>query len=191
MKMLKVFLLVFLGVLLVFVTIGLSLDPVYKISRSRLIDANKETVWYHLKDFKNWPKWSPWIQADSTMKVSFSEQSQGVGATMFWVSEHSGEGSQVITSYVEEQSLDTELSFGKKGKATSRWQVESKGNNQDQTLVTWSFSGDMGNDIIGRYMGLLMDRFMGAFFEKGLENLEKAAQLNSNKVEVNEVTDDL
>ncbi len=175
MKMWKIFLAVLISVILIFVIVGFSLDSKFTVSRSRLIPLSQKQIWRSVEDLRQWPEWSPWMEADSTMKYTFSDPSSGVGATMSWVSETSGEGSQILTYVEEGRRFETELHFGKKNKAHSQWLLEAKGDQGEKTLVTWSFGGEMGYDLIGRYMALLMDRFMGPFFEKGLENLEKAA----------------
>ena len=42
----------------------------------------------------------------------------------------------------------------------------------DGTRVTWGLEADMGNAPVGRYMGLIMDRWVGGDFEAGLARLK-------------------
>ena len=38
--------------------------------------------------------------------------------------------------------------------------------------MTWGLEADMGNAPVGRYMGLMMDRWVGGDFEAGLARLK-------------------
>lgn len=40
---------------------------------------------------------------------------------------------------------------------------------------TWDFHTDWGFNIPGRYMGLMMDKWVGPMYEKGLGNLKQLA----------------
>src|SRR5690606_16939708 len=42
--------------------------------------------------------------------------------------------------------------------------------------VTWSMQADMGNNPIGRWMGLMMDSIVGADYETGLASLKKLVE---------------
>lgn len=42
--------------------------------------------------------------------------------------------------------------------------------------MTWGFSGDFGYNLMGRYIGLMMDWFAGPDFEKGLAKLKTTAE---------------
>jgi hypothetical protein len=42
--------------------------------------------------------------------------------------------------------------------------------------VTWTFQGDAGKNPIGRYMGLMIESFLGPQYERGLANIKKIAE---------------
>lgn len=44
------------------------------------------------------------------------------------------------------------------------------------TRVTWGLDAEMGNSPVGRWMDLMMDRWVGADSEQGLENLKSLAE---------------
>jgi hypothetical protein len=41
-----------------------------------------------------------------------------------------------------------------------------------KTTITWDLDTDMGNKPIGRYMGLMMDKWVSGDYDKGLSNLK-------------------
>jgi hypothetical protein len=44
-----------------------------------------------------------------------------------------------------------------------------------RTRLTWSFDADFDN-MLGRYMGLMMDRWVGSDYVRGLERLKALAE---------------
>ena len=170
MKIIKLVAIVFAIVIGIFVVVGFALPEAYSVSRSKMMEHSSKDLFNTVQNFETWSKWSPWILTDSTMKVSFGKKTSGKGAVMNWESAETGVGSQEIVSVEEAKRIEMLLIFGEKGKSKSDWKFDQT---PDGTMVTWSFGGNMGNDIIGRYVMLMMDQFMGTFFEKGLENLDQ------------------
>jgi ribosome-associated toxin RatA of RatAB toxin-antitoxin module len=170
MKIIKLVGIVFSIVVGIFVLVGFALPESYSVSRSKMMSHSPKEIYNTVQNFKTWSKWSPWILTDSTMKVSFGKVSAGKGAVMNWESAETGLGSQEIISVEANKRIEMRLVFGEKGESKSDWKFDQT---PEGTMVTWSFGGNMGNDIIGRYVMLMMDQFMGTFFEKGLENLDQ------------------
>ena len=165
----KKILIVITFIITVFVIIGFSLPSSYEIVRIKMIKAKASDAYELVQDFKTWPEWSPWILSDSSMTTSYGDITEGVGAKMFWKSEQTGSGNQEIISVKLNRLVETRLVYGEKGSAVSSWEFIQQ---EDSVKVVWTFGNDLGNDIIGRYVMLAVDRFMGPFFEKGLENVE-------------------
>jgi hypothetical protein len=57
--------------------------------------------------------------------------------------------------------------------AEAWWLLSPEG---DGTRVTWGLDSDMGNNPIGRWMGLMLDGFVGADYERGLEQLRQTVE---------------
>lgn len=95
----------------------------------------------------------------------------GVGNTLNWTSEHPqvGTGSQEIVESVPEQTVKTALDFGPMGSASASFDLTPEG---DQTQVTWGFESDLGMNPMSRWMGLMMDKWVGGDYERGLTNLK-------------------
>jgi effector-binding domain-containing protein len=69
--------------------------------------------------------------------------------------------------------VQTHLDFGKQGTAEAYFELEAA---DGGTEITWSLDTEFGWDLVGRYFGLMMDRMIGAEYEKGLANLKQLAE---------------
>ena len=94
---------------------------------------------------------------------------------MHWSSDHPevGSGQQAIVAVTPDRSVQTCLDFGAQGVAHATFEFEPK---SDGCRVTWGFEADFGYDLVGRYFGLMFDRWIGADYEKGLANLKALAE---------------
>ncbi len=95
----------------------------------------------------------------------------GVGNKLTWASEHPqvGNGTQEITASVENERVETALDFGSMGTADAFFSLKANG---DVTDVTWGFTTDMGSNPVSRWMGLMMDKWVGGDYETGLNRLK-------------------
>jgi uncharacterized protein YndB with AHSA1/START domain len=139
------------------------------VTREIVIAAPPEKIFPHLNSLQRAAEWSPWAGLDPTMQATWAGPEQGVGNRMEWSGSDIGAGSQEIIASVPNRRVETALDFGGMGIATA-WQVlrpEDAG-----TRVTWGLLVDMGNTPHGRYMGLMMDRWVGADYDAGLARLK-------------------
>ncbi|MGV6829126.1 MAG: SRPBCC family protein, partial [Flavobacteriales bacterium] len=51
----------------------------YDVKRTHFIKAPANLVFEELIDFKNWKKWGPWYETDSSIEASYPELTKGVG----------------------------------------------------------------------------------------------------------------
>lgn len=152
--------------------IGLLLPAKVHIERSLVINASQKSVFEQVNVLKNWEKWSPWLQMDTTIQHSYSGPPSGIGATYNWKSndKNIGNGSISIIYSTPPASLLVNLDYGDKGKSTGKFLFEKV--NQG-TKVTWSLESDLGLNPVSRWFGLLMDRIAGPDLENGLLNLDE------------------
>ncbi len=115
--------------------------------------------------------WSPWLHRDPETKLTYSGPESGVGNILNWSSDDPqvGTGSQEIVASVENQSVQTALDFGPMGTASAAFVLQPDG---DQTQVTWGFKSELGMNPMSRWMGVMMDRWLGPDYERGLMNLK-------------------
>jgi len=160
------------ALLAVFVVAGAYMLPrEVTVARSLEIKAGSEDVFPHINSLKAGAKWSPWLAIDPEVQTTFSGPDAGVGAKLAWASDHPnvGSGTQEITHSVAGERVETALDFGDMGTAKAMFVLAGA---DEGTTITWTLVSDMGNNPVGRWMGLMMDGWVGADFEKGLGNLK-------------------
>lgn len=141
------------------------------VERHQDIAAPPEAVWPHLIDLRAFHEWSPWTGRDPEMTVDYTGPDRGVGQVMSWKSEKRGVGNGRMELIEAEDGARTRaaLDFGDLGTAESWFMLTPRGTG---TQVTWGLNADMGANPLGRWMGLMMDRWVGADYEAGLANLK-------------------
>jgi hypothetical protein len=175
MRILKRLLYVVVGLLVLLLVVGLFLPTTAHVERSINTVASPDTVYEIVSGFKRFNEWSPWYDLDPQAKYTYSGPETGVGAKLAWASEQSGvgSGSQEIVAVEPGRSVTTKLDFGPQGQATSKLDIEPEGSG---SRVTWSFDTSFEGDFLGRYFGLLFDKWIGADYEKGLARLKELAE---------------
>jgi effector-binding domain-containing protein len=164
----------FLLILVILILLaGLFLPRNGHIESEVTIKASPKIVFDQVNTLKNWENWSPWLDADSSMKISYAGPDSGKGATYSWTSEHSGDGKLIITSSEPEKKIEALIDFGVQGKATTTWTFDSaeiKG-----THLTWAFdNSDMG--YFERYFMILFRKNMLTTFNRGLHRIKNISE---------------
>ncbi len=175
MKVVKTLLKLLLILVVVTGVVGLFLPSSAHVDRSVLIQAPQATVFVLINGFGNFNRWSPWYDRDPNTEFTYEGPEYGVGAKMRWSSERRdvGSGSQEIVASEPYELVRTHLDFGKQGTAQAYFELEKV---DGGTEITWSFDTEFGRDLVGRYLGLMLDRMVGADYEAGLVNLKNLAE---------------
>lgn len=157
--------------LVVLLVVGAYLLPrVVHVERTVVINASAEEIFPLVNDYARFNDWSPWAHRDPDAIYEFSDVTSGVGAEMRWSGNAQvGTGRQEITLSEPYSRIETWLDFGAQGTAEAFFTFEPV---DGGTEVTWGFDSDMGMNPIGRYMGLMMDTWVGGDYETGLNNLK-------------------
>lgn len=160
---------------LAFIAIGMVLPREVTVARSITIDAPADQVWPHVSNLRAAEAWSPWLGRDPETKITYSEPPEGVGATMEWASDDPmvGAGKMQITEARPNAHVTATLDFGDMGLATATYDLAEQ---SGKTTVTWGLVSDMGAGPVGRWMGLMMDRWVGGDYERGLNNLKSLVE---------------
>jgi len=142
-----------------------------EVSRSIGISAPPEKVYSYVNSMQQFNRWSPWFGLDPDAEVIYSGPDTGEGAAMAWSSENPsvGKGKQEIVKAIDNQLIETKLEFDGQGDALARWVLEP---DSGGTKISWEFSTQWGYNPIGRYMGLMMDKWVGGAYEDGLNKLK-------------------
>jgi uncharacterized protein YndB with AHSA1/START domain len=144
------------------------------VQRQVLIQAPPAKVFALISSYKRFPEWSPWADIDPELRYTYTGPDSGVGQQMAWASNNPnvGSGTQTITEFVADSHLGVDLDLGAMGKAKAFWDLKPVA---EGTLATWGFNMGL-NSVLDRWTGLLMDRFVGPDYEKGLNRVKALAE---------------
>ena len=169
----KTFLKIFGALILLLAIAGLFLDNRINVTRQVEINASAAQIHQLVSNLNEWPKWSPWIVLDPTIKTTMGDIQSGVGASQSWTGE-SGSGKLTFTESSLEKGIVYDLHFeGDSATYISGMQYQEK---DGKTLVTWYMKGEMGPIIIGNYFAQIMDTLVGDSFQLGLDRLKEVAE---------------
>ncbi|MBL8297192.1 MAG: SRPBCC family protein [Rhodanobacteraceae bacterium] len=183
MRLLLRLLMLLLVLITLLVALAFALPDHARVERSITVARPASQIYLLLNHVRRFKDWSPWHQRDPATIYTYSGPDSGVGAKLTWKSAHRdvGEGSQMLVAATPDQTVSFELDFGPRGMATARFDIAAL---NGETRVTWSFDTKLplhfdesfGWGVAGRYLGLFMDRLVGADFERGLSNLKQLAE---------------
>lgn len=175
MRILKKLLLVVVVVVAALAGIGMLLPRNVHVERTAVINAPPATVFALVDGYRMFNKWSPWSERDLAAKYTWAGPEFGVGAKFSWTSDKPdvGSGSQEIVESRPPEAVKVKLDFGAQGTAWSDWKLVPDAGG---TQTTWSCDVDMGAGPVGRWFGLMMDKWIGTDYAKGLENLKTFAE---------------
>lgn len=176
MKLIK-WLVIALALLLATVAAGGYFLPAsVQVERSIVVERDAALIYPLLNGFEHFNSWSPWYGRDPQTVYRFEGPASGVGATMHWHSDdpNVGAGTQTITGGQLNQRVDIALDFGSQGQSVSWYELTPSDTNTPgaNTKVTWGFRDDYGMNPFARYLGLMMDDWLGPDYETGLAKLK-------------------
>lgn len=161
---------ILLGVILI---VGLFAPGHVEMKGTALINAPDSIVFDQVNNLKHWESWSPFLEADTTMRNQYHGPDDGVGAQMIWESRTSGDGMMIITQSEPYRTITMRLDFMKDGLALSEWSFAPNSNGVE---VTWTTTVDDLSYPMGRIMGLFMNKMMQSYYKNGFKNLEIKCQ---------------
>ncbi len=154
--------------------IGWLLPSEFKVQRSLQVAATPDRVYALIADPREWRRWTVWNQRDPAMKLDYSGPPSGSGARASWQSETEGSGAMQFVDAEPGRRIVYKLSFPDFGmESLGVLNIVPAGNG---VTVTWTNEGDLGDDPVKRWFGLVMDRMVGPDFEAGLVNLKQLAE---------------
>jgi len=129
-----------------------------------------------VNESRSWEKWSPWIKADPTVKMTYAGPSGGVDAVTQWASKKMGEGRSVVTESRPGELIRMDVEIIKPFKCLQHHEFTFKSESGNETLVTWSMRGK--NNFMSKACGLFMDseKIVGPMFEQGLTQLKSITE---------------
>lgn len=148
----------------------------FTVERSVTINASPEKVAPLINDFHRWSAWSPWVQLDPNMKVTYSGAASGPGAVYEWEGNSKvGKGRmEIISANSAKTSIKLDFLKPFEGQNTTDFVLEPEGSG---TRVNWIMYGPM-TFFPGKLLSVFtsMDKMVGNDFDKGLANMKVAAE---------------
>lgn len=179
MKLLKILGGLLAAIVAIVVIGGVILPKDYRVERSVLVSAPADLAYAQVSNLERWNDWSPWKKMDPSMKVTYGDKKEGVGASYAWDGEAAGKGELTIKTAEPGKSLTTFVDFGARGQSDGYWRFEPSG---EETRVTWGFSGT-NKGIFGGWFSMMMDDMVGAQFLEGLQGIKLLAEKDAAEAE--------
>lgn len=170
--------------LLVGLVVGAFLLPERASAERSVVIERPPSVIYGLIDgYSRFNEWSPWAELDAATVYAYDGPRDGVGAQMTWASQDPsvGKGEQSIVEADPYSRIVTRVVFDGRQESTSIMSLEPV---DSGTRVVWRLEadfplrldGNFGSDLGGRWFSRLLDRFVGADYERGLAKLKALAE---------------
>ena len=143
--------------------------PLFTVSKSIRIAAPVQQVYDLVRDFKSWPQWSPWLIAEPSAKLSYSDDGRGYT----WDGSITGSGEMEITGGDPPWSIHYRLTFLKPWKSVNKtdfFLAEHDGT----TELTWNMEGTLPWFMF--WMKGMMSAWIGADYDRGLKMLKDLAE---------------
>jgi Polyketide cyclase / dehydrase and lipid transport len=141
------------------------------VQRQIQIAAPPAKVYAVMASIKRFNEFSPWAEMDPAMKFAFEGPDSGSGQKMSWQSDRIGNGWMTIVETVPDRRVASILDFGM-GTATASFELAPA---DKVTAVTWGFKQELSYPL-ARWIGPMMDKWVGGDFERGLAKLKTVAE---------------
>lgn len=162
------------GAVAAFLLIGLILPSSYRVERSTTVVAPPAAIHPLIASLRDgWTQWDPFQKPGK--KLEYAGAAEGAGAVQSW---DGGASRLSIVASDPATGISYELSHGSfqtKGAVS----LAPAGNG---TRVTWTDAGDL--NIVLRWMRPVIEKKLGATFERGLANLKAKAEGGARAVAV-------
>lgn len=170
LKKLLLSLVILIGLVLI---VAYFLPRDFRLSKSVVIDAPRETVYDYVRFLKNQEKYSVWVMADPNVKMTYTGTDGTIGAISAWVSDDKnvGVGEQEIKTLVPNEKMTVEIRFKKPMEGVNYSDIVVETVDATHTKVTNSFYGS--NPYPFNIMCQFMDMLVGGDMQKNMENLKK------------------
>jgi uncharacterized protein YndB with AHSA1/START domain len=172
MKILRNLILVVATILILLLVVAFFLPATFSIERSAVIAAPAEQLYARFATPRTWAAWSAWnTEADPTLVYTYAGPDSGVGAIMKFTAKQMGNGELEIVEAVPAQVVGYALRMtGTDMKVKGHVTFEPV---EGGTKITWHDSGNLGKNVLLRYLGPVLDRNLAAAYEKSFAGLRR------------------
>jgi hypothetical protein len=163
-------------VILLFVAYSFILPEEARVEREIDIAAGPSLVFDQYNNLYNFSQWSPWFNSQSGTAYTIDATGHGIGAGMQWDNSDSviGSGSLEIVTSVPYKIVSSRILIDDNESALSSVTIY---NNSDNSLsrVVWTIDARL-DGVLQKYIGLFLNRSLGADLEQGLISLKYLAE---------------
>lgn len=154
----------------------------YNINRTTIIKAPAELIFNQVNDYKNWEDWSPWVEKEADLQITYPEQTSGVGGSYSWI-EKDGVGTMKTLAVSPYDSISQEMQFDDFPASNVYWKFDKT---DEGTKVTWGMKADEVPFLLKFFAAISggMDKMIGPDYERGLEKLDSLIIDSMTKYEV-------
>ena len=184
-KKIKYFLLFILVAVVILGGYFATLESDYTISRQREINAPAELVFNQISDLKNWNKWAPWKEKDSTLQFEFSESTNNEGDYLRFT-DLDGKRQKLTNLTINKDTLIVQSLSSTDLTQEFKWQIKPQENG---VKITWTVKGEL--PILQRIFVKQMSDMIGPMLTRGLELIEKSVRedMEKHQTEILKTTD--
>ncbi len=139
--------------------------PAFHVSKSVHINAPVEKVYAAVRDFKQWPAWSPWLVSEPDCSLNYEADGSGYS----WDGKIIGAGEIKVSGEDEPNRIYHKLAFLRpfKSKADVHFTFSEK---DGGTEVSWNMDSSLPFFMF--FMTKMMVAFIGSDYERGLNMLK-------------------
>jgi uncharacterized protein YndB with AHSA1/START domain len=155
----------------------------YEVVRSRTIKAPAAVIYNNVIEFKNWEAWSSWVEKNPDTKITYPEQTKGIGGHYSW-EDDDGVGNMKTIAATPPTFIEQAIQFDDFEPSKITWDFEP--NEQGETKTTWTMKGDnipFGFKLYAVFSGGF-DNMIGPDFDRGLEKLDSIVVESTKKYEI-------
>ena len=172
MKILRYLIIAVAVVLILMLAVAFFLPAKFTVERSAVIAAPAEQLYARFAKPRTWASWSAWTtKADPTLVYTYAGPDSGVGAVMSFSAKRMGDGELRIVEASPAQAVGYELRMkGSDMVVRGHVTFEPAGGG---TKVTWQDRGDLGRNVLLRYLAPMLDKSLAAAYEKSFAGLRR------------------
>ena len=155
----------------------------YEVVRTRVIKAPAAVIYNNVIEFKNWEAWSSWIEKNPDTKITYPEQTKGIGGHYSW-EDDDGVGNMKTIAATPPTFIEQTMQFEDFEPSKITWNLEP--NEQGETKTTWTMKGEnvpFSFKLFAVFSGGF-DKMIGPDFERGLEKLDSVVVESTKKYDI-------
>ena len=161
-------------VAVLFLAVGIALPSSRHLVEKAETNRKLTIVFDTLNSLRRFDDWNPLPLRDPRVQLKLSGPESGVGARLDYVSQEKGigEGSWTITESVPKKRIAYAVTNPDRGdNKRYAFKLEPTGRNNRNVEITQTYDVDYGWNILGRYFGLYVSRYIGDDMQLGLGRL--------------------